>query len=321
MKFSWKRREGERERSRVDGQKHACRAITAVHLGSRRADISVGCVNAAFRGCVGEEKGYGHVGEVANGAQSTCLPSLACFAGRVYRHTVWACVCTRVCVHTSCNCARAYVHTHSRRKHRARTPPSWVLTSLPRHCRTDIAPISDASIQLPRSFHSSPLRSPIFPLPSLFLSFSSSFYSSSRRMIRAQVESTKGKDQFFTHRKVLLRVSHVTDLHGSRVSNLRTPTLDRESEGKRRKETFNLEFERRPIRSVDRGGKQTRRGSVTRVIIRAISFVRVDRRARRGPVSSQRVVIDNYARADPEPLISSPSNPPQKLHSRPIPRG
>lgn len=184
----------------MDGQKHACRAITAVHLGSRRADISVGCVNAAFRGCVGEEKGYGHVGEVANGAQSTCLPSLACFAGRVYRHTVWACVCTRVCVHTSCNCARAYVHTHSRRKHRARTPPSWVLTSLPRHCRTDIAPISDASIQLPRSFHSSPLRSPIFPLPSLFLSFSSSFYSSSRRMIRAQVESTKGKDQFFTHR-------------------------------------------------------------------------------------------------------------------------
>lgn len=316
MKFSWKRREG--ERSRVDGQKHACRAITAVHLGSRRADISVGCVNAAFRGCVGEEKGYGHVGEVANGAQSTCLPSLACFAGRVYRHTVWACVCTRVCVHTSCNCARAYVHTHSRRKHRARTPPSWVLTSpLSHRYRSDIGRIDPTSTILPLLSPSISNFSPSISFSFLF----SSFYSSSRRMIRAQVESTKGKDQFFTHRKVLLSVSHVTDLHGSRVSNLRTPTLDRESEGKRRKETFNLEFERRPIRSVDRGGKQTRRGSVTRVIIRAISFVRVDRRARRGPVSSQRVVIDNYARADPEPLISSPSNPPQKLHSRPIPRG
>ena len=53
---------------------------------------------------------YGHVGEMANGARSTCLPSLACFAGRVCLQTVWACVCTRVCVHTSCNCARAYVY-------------------------------------------------------------------------------------------------------------------------------------------------------------------------------------------------------------------
>lgn len=195
MKFSWKRREG--ERSRVDGQKHACRAITAVHLGSRRADISVGCVNAAFRGCVGEEKGYGHVGEVANGAQSTCLPSLACFAGRVYRHTVWACVCTRVCVHTSCNCARAYVHTHSRRKHRARTPPSWVLTSpLSHRYRSDIGRIDPTSTILPLLSPSISNFSPSISFSFLF----SSFYSSSRRMIRAQVESTKGKDQFFTHR-------------------------------------------------------------------------------------------------------------------------
>lgn len=180
--------------------------------------------------------------------------------------------------------------------------------------RSDIGRIDPTSTILPLLSPSISNFSPAISFSFLF----SSFYSSSRRMIRAQVESTKGKDQFFTHRKVLLSVSHVTDLHGSRVSSLHTPTLDR---GKRRKETFNLEFERRPIRSVDRGGKQTRRGSVTRVIIRAISFVRVDRRARRGPVSSQRVVIDNYARADPEPLISSPSNPPQKLHSRPIPRG
>lgn len=80
------------------------------YLRLNRTDISIGCVNAVFRGGVGEEKGYGHVGEVANGAQSTCLPSLACFAGRVCLQTVWACVRTRVCVHTSCNCARAYVH-------------------------------------------------------------------------------------------------------------------------------------------------------------------------------------------------------------------
>lgn len=169
LKFWWKRRE-RRGSDLVDGQKHACRAITAVHLGSSRADISVGCVNAVFRGCVGEEKGYGHVGEVANGAQSTCLPSLACFAGRVYRHTVWACVCTRVCVHTSWNCARAYVHRHRTRTTAVNTARALLLHGcLPRcHCRTNIAPISGASIQLR---HDSTIL-PFFPLNFFPFSFS-----------------------------------------------------------------------------------------------------------------------------------------------------
>lgn len=67
---------------------------------------------------VGEEKGYGHAGEVANGARSTCLPSLACFTGRVCRRTVWAYISARVCVYVSrkgeLTCMRAYlVHVYT----------------------------------------------------------------------------------------------------------------------------------------------------------------------------------------------------------------
>lgn len=194
MKFSWKRRK-RRGNDLVDGQKHACRAITAVHLGSSRTDISVGCVNAVFRGCVGEEKGYGHVGEVANGAQSTCLPSLACFAGRVYRHTVWACVCTRVCVHTSCNCARAYVHRHRTRTTAVNIARALLHGCLPRcHCRTNIAPsISTHRSNLgiiPRSF-------PLISNFSISLSFLFSSYRVFTRVMvndRTTIESRKGKD-------------------------------------------------------------------------------------------------------------------------------
>ena len=189
MKFSWKRREG--ERSRVDGQKHACRAITAVHLGSRRADISVGCVNAAFRGCVGEEKGYGHVGEVANGAQSTCLPSLACFAGRVYRHTVWACVCTRVCVHTSCNCARAYVHRHRTRTAAVNIARALLLHGCLPRCLAIVAPISlryrthrsnfhDPSTPLPFDLQFFPFHLFFFPFLKLLLKLATNDTSTSR---------------------------------------------------------------------------------------------------------------------------------------------
>lgn len=81
---------------------------------------------------------------------------------------------------------------------------------------------------------------------------------------------------------------------------------------------------------MDRGGKQTHRGSVTRVIIRAISFVRVRRSADwTRDISSRRSTVlayrhrDNYARAE----RTMPSRwyrclrRVQKLRSRRIPPG
>lgn len=86
------------------------------------------------------KRGIGrHVGEVANGARSTCLPSLACFAGRVCRRTVWAYVfyaCVRARrVRAPARApvrARAYlvqvkhtrIHTHTHVRARARVHAS-----------------------------------------------------------------------------------------------------------------------------------------------------------------------------------------------------